>query len=89
MINADPISTRGKILILNDTFFTKNELFTIDPEPLVIALARKNHGIIPLMSHNTNGVSFADGPALKPTLKTNQITSINNSGCKNAQARPR
>lgn len=83
------MATRGSMLTLKDVFLTKKALLVMAPVHLVSELDKKNHGMIPAISHKKNG-DWADEPCgFIPLLKTNHITNINTNGCKNAHNNPR
>ena len=52
------------------------------------ASLKKNHGIIPAINHNTNGLS-PTSPLLNPTWNTNQYTAIVTRGWINPHITPR
>ncbi len=88
-MNAEPIGTSGKIPTLKATFLTKKSLATIAFVPDETASAKKNHGIIPQISHKKKGVSPVTAPTRNPISKTNHITKINVIGCINAHKSPK
>ena len=77
------------MLNLKATFFTKNLLDIIACVPDKTASEKKNHGIIPHISHKKNGVSSETTPDRKPISKTNHITEINIIGCIKDHKRPK
>jgi hypothetical protein len=87
-MRAELIFTIGRMETLKFTFLTRKEYVLITPELALIVSLKNRKAIIPVKRYATKGTSPL-GRDLNPTLKTNHIISISNSGSRKAQKRPR